>query len=1473
MIFVRALSIFVKTLVAAVCFSVTYEIVGGWIGVLLGLLLSCLTLILIGMLTNGYDNGEICRVPGLMNRFLRLKPLLLCLVCVLSLASFYFISPMQSQLYVPPENILLPNWLRHICAMLLTTFIPGYMILSMVDQNQTIGRLNRVLVSYILSVLSTFFIGYIIILSGNSINNLGTFGISIFNVAILMIYFILSSKHYIYNRKSQEVNNAKRLHVLDISTLYIVAFWLVMVGLVIVLAYLHCGSQLNIDQQNYHGLAISLGSIQLPKDALAFPHSIWLFGTYLAMLFSASGIPSVNAHNSLGFLNIMPILAFFVLVKSFFRNHAHAEAIAALCTFLGFFTSGFGWMYTLKETLTGNPKLFSETIYLSWTKTYDILTPNSFVAAGHPDPTTPLLLIGLPAMFALFQLSMTTQNATGDKLKYFLIILTTLFGYLGHTETILMVITLATITLTRKDCLKILLSLLTAFLIVFAIDVSSPSRFYNTQGINLAGHFISFPILILLALVGLMCIHLTLQMMKHTKFPAGIKSMTARVVGYISTRYVVLFFSSLIIYLYLLAFVVWGIVQADFNTWLVFGYDGSVPWYFYPIRLGLVALIALSGLLYWISHRTGYIKQLFPFYVWAFATIGFSSYYLEYRLIKHLYLALSVIAGLAIYSFASRISASSIIVALKHADERTTQSICNISSVSINGKHLVATVLLAIVITSIGSNLLCIRAVKDSDYAGITSVLLHISFTEEEFEALNWLRLNIDPMTDTILYLPDGRNLASEIENIGGAWATLSRQYAPFFEVSGPDNFFDLCHKMRANYLYLTWKDRNILESKKEYANSFVRQLLNYLPVVFNNSKVTIYKFPAFAPPSKLSSTAFVLPSTTLPITTFALADLNYSIICTDNPAWRNYDALILPIYHDAEELKKYAEWVENGGRLIILDFPPNPNLERSYGAQNGTFHDLTPLFGEWSAIGDEIIASTSGTILSKETIAGTYVVSTSAKAVQVLNSDNHLGLIFNYQDSGNYYYAFLRSEQLVLYKEYNNTGREYYYANVKRSNETFQKLTVEVEPPVFKFYVDDVFVGEHSDQQFIGSGRLGLRTYNIAGQFLEINVQLSPTDYVCVNGITGTNSSVDIPEIEVPFINETLLSGETASLNAYYARNGEKILPFAFTIGAGKGTITNINFPPIFRFLENSSNQEEKRLLFSKLGEIFGVIDLNLPHQQSVRVINNVVEPICYIRSTINSTGEVTLNTNSFWFIEQKPLYGTIDLSNVTEFEIIEGNGEALTKRHLFNATILDYQINSLIKTTIETSYIKIIPSDSGAYAMLEIPDEFRLTTHLENGAIANVNMSIDGSIMKVSVLEGSMTINVLNVVRNQQTPNYEKTLRICTKYPEIQLTGCTFMESAYLSTSSTSVIAYGYPIVISGTTSFQIENTDQGITRISNLIVNGELTPQKTAKMWDEWNIPWTKVFTSNYHFISVIFTIVILIFGARKKKVHRN
>ena len=179
-----------------------------------------------------------------------------------------------------------------------------------------------------------------------------------------------------------------------------------------------------VDQWLHHGRALLIGSGNFKNVATLGTDAVWnppFFSSLLSGFFNLSGLPSVNAYVSINFLNIMPILAFYYFFTSWIPENK--RRVAMLATTLFVLSSGFGWIYVinmaidLPPALQNQPEISSIDImgYVTDT-TYDIALPTTFINVGHPDITTPLIIIVLPLGFTLLGLIGETRRR-GEKQK------------------------------------------------------------------------------------------------------------------------------------------------------------------------------------------------------------------------------------------------------------------------------------------------------------------------------------------------------------------------------------------------------------------------------------------------------------------------------------------------------------------------------------------------------------------------------------------------------------------------------------------------------------------------------------------------------------------------------------------------------------------------------------------------------------------------------------------------------------------------------------------------------------------------------------------------------------------------------------------------------------------------------------------------------------------------------------------------
>ena len=169
--------------------------------------------------------------------------------------------------------------------------------------------------------------------------------------------------------------------------------------------------------------------------------------------------------DSISFLNIIPVLAFYYFFKNWVPNRMKKAALLACTLFM--LSSGFGWIYVLNLAVTDPPESQESALqmmYQAVITSFDIILPTSFSAA-HPDFSTPLIIIALPAGFVMLVILREEEIKNKFNSKYFALILPiTFLGIISHDEFYFIIIAsivpifyflaLTQITRTRKNLLQ-----------------------------------------------------------------------------------------------------------------------------------------------------------------------------------------------------------------------------------------------------------------------------------------------------------------------------------------------------------------------------------------------------------------------------------------------------------------------------------------------------------------------------------------------------------------------------------------------------------------------------------------------------------------------------------------------------------------------------------------------------------------------------------------------------------------------------------------------------------------------------------------------------------------------------------------------------------------------------------------------------------------------------------------------------------
>ena len=334
--------------------------------------------------------------------------------------------------------------------------------------------------------------------------------------------------------------------------------------------------------------------------------------------------------NTLNVFNLIPILAFIVLLRTFFYKESEKPQVL-IAAFLAFTSSGFGWIYSS----LGNSS------YTTWTKTYDILTPNSFLISGHPSVSTPLQLIGLVSTFLLFYL-FYQKKISGTTKYLFVYLVAFCYGYLGYIDVIICLVIIGILSFIKSDH-KFSISMILGLSSVFLIDSLSIKKVYSIYPtLNIFGNEVS---LLLVTIVFLITLTMLSLIRKNV---VKVISQKINFSSISSKMSLIILPIILVCVLYIFGLLSWVDFVSNGNSITPFFFaTGTVPWFYFPIKLGTIALLAIIATLLILKYSWRQVMKRFSFfYLWILVLIifAFIPIAFEYRIIKYNF-PLSVLAS------------------------------------------------------------------------------------------------------------------------------------------------------------------------------------------------------------------------------------------------------------------------------------------------------------------------------------------------------------------------------------------------------------------------------------------------------------------------------------------------------------------------------------------------------------------------------------------------------------------------------------------------------------------------------------------------------------------------------------------------------------------------------------------------------------------------------------------------------------
>jgi hypothetical protein len=623
-------------------------------------------------------------------------------IFVIAILISSFAHTQEFRIFINWDNIGLSGIIQLGSAILLCFFLPGYAIVLVITKKYKVRPILKVLLAYLMSILITGLTAYIVAIFFDKAIVESRFLFIALYLGILASFLIFYPRYRTGHSVSLQVKKFFYNHALvdRVGDLFsslkkhsseLLVFAGLLMLLVIVTYYLYDG--ITIGDQWYHqGRALLFMSGSFKEAALSAAEAVYtpFQSAMLAALTTLSGIPLVNSYASIALLNMTLIFAFYYFFLSWVPPNMRRAALLACTLFI--LSAGFGWIYFLNTSAVNSERSPDSTMdILSRMGPLDIISSSNFVISTAPQFSTGLTYMALPAGFVL--LGVVRNRFPSTLVNFAVVTSIAILGMISNDEFYIFLIIASLLPIMfRMDARNYMYAgFIVASLFVYLVDISSPRPFFTLLkifGIPLI--LLSLSFVVVTWAIKLSAGHL------HKVLEPGLSFLNRlRQLPYHSDRFRFLAqvsIVSLVAYLYLLSFIVLG--QLPIQTIIDQTRDNTVPWYLYPMRMGMVGLFGLAFIMSYLFRK--FDKHVFVFGILVVISFITGPYYDEHRFSKYMMVGLAGFASLMIY---------------------------NILNQRFNDKLLVNSVLLGLIITSSGLSTLL--------YVGYNSLIYQTQdFTE-----------------------------------------------------------------------------------------------------------------------------------------------------------------------------------------------------------------------------------------------------------------------------------------------------------------------------------------------------------------------------------------------------------------------------------------------------------------------------------------------------------------------------------------------------------------------------------------------------------------------------------------------------------------------------------------------------------------------------------------------------------------------
>ncbi len=774
-------------------------------------------------------------------------------------------------------------------AFIVLSLLPGYVLLRLTNAFDSISCIEALILSYTLSLALNGILPTVFAPITAQNNRLAFLGLLVLFSA-LPILKDLVTRHAVPEHKMKVAFSFAQLSTLAI----VVGFF----SIVIICLYPQMSLVPGHDMVRNFSMARLWGvSPELFSSVYPFFH------IYQSAIYSVS-TPSLEVYQTfLAFASVSVLLSFYIMAKKYLDEIDNR--LPFLATVFWAIFSGFGCIYIFEKKL-GQPSVAQMSLLNT---AYDA----TYADIGY-GLSTNLWLYGFIAMTASFTIFFTLlyllrcEDVSKSSLMLLTSVLVTALYFIHSSELVMFALLLIVLAFSgQRNGLRINETLFSTFVGLIGIIIISYLMFNSVTH-----EFTLYP---LISVVGLTCLY---DQLKRKGMSSKRRSQIMKIFAY-----------ALVIF-FIAGFLSWFPLGATFSMKYI-GDTFLVPWFFFPVRLGITGFLGLLGMLIVAKRYMENAVAIFPFLFFAafiagrvisFVNVNCSrTEYWEWRFLFFCFAATSITST----------------IFLKHIRLKRLMPQQSLGRICLHS-FLIG----LLVLSGISSTFLTVEG-------RMFFIEEKYLLDENELNAISFLSSTFLTHKPSPLLTVTHRS-ASALEFVPSPWVEKLIQqviWSPKYSEI-PLTFINNL-RFPPPYIYLHQRDLDAMSSM-ELQNGYVAShLLQTTTEVYGNSNIKVYESPDGVPPLQNGKSVLVIPSgellsenNLLASHILSLGGYNYTTMLDSDPKIFEKDILIFP--SDSITVTDVSKLgLDKERKIVIL------NLD-GYGPLSGLFFESHQENGEINA-------------------------------------------------------------------------------------------------------------------------------------------------------------------------------------------------------------------------------------------------------------------------------------------------------------------------------------------------------------------------------------------------------------------------------------------------------------------------------------------------------------------------------------------